>query len=99
LRHQTSIGTVSPAGIGRSADFVSSAAPWDGGTGQYFGLFEYPDVATPGGRYTFERCNRERGEIIYLFRHAGARRCGSRRAEVGWVACHYSSLGRNARQR
>ena len=45
---------------------------WDGDAGRYDGLFEYPDMATPGGSYSFERFNNERREAVYVFRH----RCG-----------------------
>ena len=45
---------------------------WDGHAGRYYGLLEYPDMVTPGGRYVLERADHERHEITYLFHHAPA---------------------------
>jgi hypothetical protein len=46
--------------------------PWDGNAGRYYGLFEYPDMVTPGGRYRLERADNERREVTYVFHHDAA---------------------------
>jgi hypothetical protein len=46
--------------------------PWDGDAGRYYGLFEYPDMVTPGGRYRLERADHERREVTYVFHHDAA---------------------------
>jgi hypothetical protein len=46
--------------------------PRDGDADSYYDLADYPDMATPGGRYVFAG-HGDRAELLYVFRHDHSR--------------------------